>query len=397
MKTVLFIITGGIAAYKSLLTIRLLRQAGFEVLPVMTASAHEFVTPLSVAALAENPVRDQLFNLDEEAKMGHIELARAAALVLIAPATANFMAKIANGHADDLASTLVLATRSPLLFAPAMNVAMWENPATRQTLQTLQDRGATIIPPGEGAMACGEFGEGRLAEPEEIYKAVEAILGARPLKDKHILLSSGPTHEPIDPVRYIANRSSGKQGTAIAEALIDAGAKVTFVTGPAITPPPKGAQIIKVETAQQMQTALHQALPADVFISAAAVADWRVENSSDEKIKKTTGGLPELSFAQNPDILAEISNLKTNRPPLVIGFAAETQNVEEYASAKRKRKGCDWIIANDVSPQTGIMGGDENEIYLIKETGSEHWPRQSKTAAARSLVNAIIQHFESAQ
>ncbi len=393
MKTVLLIITGGIAAYKSLLTIRLLRNSGYEVLPVMTASAHEFVTPLSVAALAENPVRDALFDLDAEAKMGHIELARAADLVLVAPATANFIAKMTNGVADDLATTLLLATRSPIMIAPAMNVAMWEHQATQDNIATLKSRGVHVIDPDEGAMACGEFGEGRLPEPEVIFARAGALLSKGPLKGKTCIVTSGPTHEPIDPVRYIANRSSGKQGTAIAQALLDKGADVVFVTGPAITPPPNGAKVITIETAKEMQRAVEAALPADVFISAAAVADWHVENAGAEKIKKTVDGLPELNFAQNPDILATISKRKTDRPELVIGFAAETENVVEYAKDKREHKGCDWIVANDVSPKTGIMGGDDNEIILITENGTTAFSRQSKASAAQALVNAIIEHF----
>ncbi len=394
MKTVLFIITGGIAAYKALLTMRLLRKAGYEVLPVMTQSAHQFVTPLSVAAIAENPVRDALFNLDEEAKMGHIELARAADLVLVAPATANFLSKMAHGVADDLATTIALATRSPIMVAPAMNVAMWEHAATQENLATLQARGVQVIAPSEGAMACGEFGEGRLAEPEEIFARVENMLKDGPLKGKRVVMTSGPTHEPIDPVRYIANRSSGKQGTAIAQALVNAGAEVVFISGPAEAAAPQGVDLVKVETAQEMEAAVGEALPADVFISAAAVADWRVKNAGNQKLKKTVDGLPELEFAQNPDILAGVAQMKEGRPELVIGFAAETQNVVEYATAKRARKGCNWIVANDVSPESGVMGGDENEIYLIRDQGVEHWPRQSKAQAAESLVRAIIQYFE---
>ncbi len=393
MKTVLLIITGGIAAYKSLLLIRLLRKAGYRVLPVMTDAAHEFVTKLSVEALAENPVRDALFNLDDEAKMGHIELAREADLVLVAPASADFMAKMAHGLAGDMASTLVLATRSPIMLAPAMNVAMWENPATRSNVEILRARGVDVIEPDEGAMACGEFGAGRMPEPEAIFAHLDQKLNQTALKGRRVVVTSGGTHEPIDPVRYIANRSSGKQGAAIAQALIAQGAEVIFITGPQGARPAHGAQIVPIETAKDMEKAVQDALPADVFISAAAVADWHVENAGKEKIKKTVDGLPELQFAQNPDILANVSQGQ-NRPELVIGFAAETQNVVDYAQAKRARKGCDWIAANDVSASSGVMGGDENEIYLIRESGVEHWPRQSKSEAARKLVDEIIAYFE---
>ena len=387
MKTVLLIITGGIAAYKSLLLIRALRASGVRVVPVMTQSAAEFVTPLSVSALAENPVRTKLFDLEAEAKMGHIELSRSADLIVIAPATANFIAKIANGLADDLASTLVMAARAPIMIAPSMNVAMWESAATQDNMAKLSARGFLSIGPTEGDMACGEFGFGRFEEPEQIHEAIMAHLGEAPLAGKHIVVTSGPTHEPIDPVRYIANRSSGKQGTAIADALINFGANVTFITGPASAPRPDGANIVEVETAREMEAAVKSALPSDVFISAAAVADWHVEQSA-EKLKKTTSGLPTLNFSENPDILKAVCESK-DRPRLVIGFAAETQNVIEYATAKRARKGCDWILANDVSSKTGIMGGDHNAIHLISESGHESWPEQSKTMAAKMLAERI--------
>lgn len=392
MKTVLLIITGGIAAYKSLLLIRSLRASGVRVVPVMTESAAEFVTPLSVSALAENPVRSKLFDLEAEAKMGHIELSRSADLIVIAPATANFIAKIVNGLADDLASTLVIAARAPIMIAPSMNVAMWESEATKENMSKLGARGFLSIGPTEGDMACGEYGFGRFEEPEQIHAAIMSKLGAAPLAGKHIVVTSGPTHEPIDPVRYIANRSSGKQGTAIADALINLGAKVTFITGPATAPRPDGAQIIEVETARDMETAVKAAPPADVFISAAAVADWHVE-ASGEKLKKTTDGLPELNFSENPDILKSVCASK-ERPKLVIGFAAETQNVVEFASAKRERKGCDWILANDVSPETGIMGGDHNSIHLITKDDTESWPQQSKTMAAKMLAERITAEIE---
>ncbi len=380
-------ITGGIAAYKSLLLIRALRASGVRVVPVMTESASQFVTPLSVSALAENPVRSKLFDLEAEAKMGHIELSRSADLIVIAPATANFIAKIANGLADDLASTLVSAARAPIMIAPSMNVAMWENAATQENMSKLGERGFLSIGPTKGDMACGEYGFGRFEEPEQIHAAIMEQLGAAPLAGKHIVMTSGPTHEPIDPVRYIANRSSGKQGTAIANALINLGAKVTFITGPASAARPEGAHIVEVETARDMETAVNAALPSDVFISAAAVADWHVE-ACEEKLKKTTDGLPTLCLSENPDILKTVCASK-NRPKLVIGFAAETQNVVEFATAKRERKGCDWILANDVSPKTGIMGGDHNAIHLITENSHESWPEQSKTMAAKMLAERI--------
>ena len=389
-KRVLLIIGGGIAAYKSLLLIRLLRGAGISVTPVLTRAGEEFVTPLSVSALAGEKVHRALFDLTDEAEMGHIELSRSADLIVVAPATADLMAKMAGGRADDLASTLLLATDTPVLLAPAMNVRMWHHPATQRNLATLQGDGIGFVGPNEGDMACGEFGLGRMAEPEEIMAAITARLTDGPLKGRHIIVTSGPTHEPIDPVRYIANRSSGAQGAAVAASLRDLGARVTFVTGPASVLPPDGVQVVRVETARQMQAAVMAALPADGAVMAAAVADWRVTNAADHKMKKTAGGLPALEFAENPDILAELSKAK-NRPRLVVGFAAETQNVAEYAAQKRARKGCDWIVANDVSPQTGIMGGAENAVTLITDTGAEEWPRMSKFDVAARLAARIAQ------
>jgi phosphopantothenoylcysteine decarboxylase/phosphopantothenate--cysteine ligase len=387
-KRVLLIIGGGISAYKSLLLIRLLRGAGIAVTPVLTRAGEEFVTPLSVSALAGHKVHSALFDLGAEAEMGHIELSRSADLIVVAPATADLMAKMAGGRADDLASTLLLATDTPVLLAPAMNVRMWHHAATQRNLATLRGDGIHVVGPNSGDMACGEFGLGRMAEPEEIMAAITARLMDGPLTGRHIIVTSGPTHEPIDPVRYIANRSSGAQGSAIAAALRDLGANVTFVTGPASVPPPSGVQVTRVQTAQQMQAAVMAALPAAAAVMAAAVADWRVANATGQKMKKTTSGLPVLEFTENPDILAEVSR-HANRPALVVGFAAETQNLAEYAAQKRLRKGCDWIVANDVSPTTGIMGGSENAVTLITDAGAEEWPRMGKDQVAARLAARI--------
>jgi phosphopantothenoylcysteine decarboxylase/phosphopantothenate--cysteine ligase len=390
-KRILLIIGGGISAYKSLDLIRKLRERGAAVTPVLTGAATEFVTPLSVAALCGSKVYCELFDLTDEAEMGHIQLSRSADLVVVAPATADLMAKMGHGLANDLASTLLLATDTPVLVVPAMNVRMWDHAATQRNIATLADDGVAFVGPNEGDMACGEFGLGRMAEPLEIVAAVEAKLSDGPLKDKRVLITSGPTHEPIDPVRYIANRSSGAQGTALANALSALGADVVFVTGPADVAPPSGVEVIAVQTAQQMLEAVQTALPADVAIFAAAVADWRVEGASDRKLKKTKDGLPTLSFAENPDILAHVSQLKTGRPALVVGFAAETNDVEANATAKLKRKGCDWIVANDVSPETGIMGGSENDVAIISQTGVEEWPRMSKDMVSRKLAQKIAE------
>ncbi len=361
-KTILLIIGGGIAAYKSLDLIRQLRGQGAEVLTVLTRAGAEFVTPLSVSALAGTRVFQDLFDLTDEAEMGHIKLSRRADLLVVAPATADLMAKMAGGHANDLATTLLLATDTPVLLAPAMNVRMWHHPATQRNIATLQGDGITIVGPNAGDMACGEQGLGRMAEPAEILAAITAYLQPKaaqssPLAGRHVIVTSGPTHEPIDPVRYIANRSSGAQGAAIAAALRDLGARVSFVTGPASVPAPQGVDVMPVETAQQMLAAVQAALPADAAVMAAAVADWRVANAGAQKIKKeASGALPNLEFAENPDILAWVSHA-ANRPHLVVGFAAETQDVIAQATAKRARKGCDWIVANDVSPNSGVMGG----------------------------------------
>ncbi|QDI74712.1 MULTISPECIES: bifunctional phosphopantothenoylcysteine decarboxylase/phosphopantothenate--cysteine ligase CoaBC [Leisingera] len=388
-KHILLIIGGGIAAYKSLELIRRLQDQGARVTPVLTKSGAEFVTPLSVSALAGTPVHQELFDLTAEAEMGHIQLSRSADLLVVAPATADLMAKMAQGHANDLASTLLLATDTPVLLAPAMNVRMWEHPATRRNLEILKGDGVSLVGPNEGSMACGEFGPGRMAEPEEILSAIAAKLSDGPLKGKRILVTSGPTHEPIDPVRYIANHSSGAQGAAVARALRDLGAEVVFITGPAAVRPPEGVQVVPVESAREMAAAVQAALPADAGVFAAAVADWRVASASDRKLKKSKDGLPVLEFAENPDILKTVSQMSEGRPGLVVGFAAETNDVVENASAKRKRKGCDWIVANDVSPATGIMGGSENAVILISDGGAEEWPRMAKDEVARKLAERI--------
>lgn len=388
-KRILLIIGGGIAAYKSLDLIRRLSERGATVTPVLTRGGEQFVTPLSVSALAGSKVYRDLFDLTDEAEMGHIQLSRSADLVLVAPATADLMAKIAQGLAGDLASTLLLATDTPVILAPAMNVRMWEHSATQRNRATLAADGIGFVGPDDGSMACGEFGPGRMAEPMAIVAATEAHFAAGPLAGKRIIVTSGPTHEPIDPVRYIANRSSGAQGTALASALRDLGAEVIFVTGPASVAAPDGVTVVPVETALQMKDAVMAALPADAAVFAAAVADWRVASASDRKLKKTRDGMPALEFAENPDILATVSRLDNGRPPLVVGFAAETDDVVAHATAKRLRKGCDWIVANDVSPATGIMGGTENAVTLITENGAEDWPRMSKADVSEKIAARI--------
>ena len=389
-KNILLIISGGIAAFKSLDLIRRMRERGASVTPVMTQAASEFVTPLSVSALAGVQVYQDLFDLTAESDMGHIQLSRSADLIVVAPASADLLAKMANGLANDLASTLLLATDTPVLIAPAMNVRMWDHPATQRNLAQLVADGVHIVGPNPGDMACGEYGPGRMSEPLEIIDAIAAHFAPRPLDGHKVLVTSGPTHEPIDPVRYIANRSSGAQGTAIAAALRDLGADVRFVTGPADVPPPNGVHVIQVESAQDMFDAVKANLDVSCAIFAAAVADWRVENASGSKIKKQNGALPELSLTENPDILAHVAQLGTDaRPPLVIGFAAETDDVIENATAKRARKGCDWIVANDVSPETGIMGGSENQAILVTEQGADQWPRLSKGEVAAKLAERI--------
>ena len=389
-KRILLIIGGGIAAYKALDLIRRLREQGAAVTPVLTRAGEEFVTPLSVSALAAQKVYRDLFDLTDEAEMGHIELSRAADLVVVAPATADLMAKMAGGLANDLASTLLLATDKRVMIAPSMNVRMWDHPATQRNFAQLQADGVMVVGPGEGPMACGEFGPGRMAEVPDIVAAIGAALGDGPLKGRHVLVTSGPTHEPIDPVRYIANRSSGAQGAALAAALRDLGARVSFITGPASVPAPAGVDVVAVETAQQMADAVAAALPADAAVFAAAVADWRVANAAGQKMKKDgTGKPPALEFAENPDILARVAQMGDGRPRLVVGFAAETEHVADHATVKRARKGCDWIVANDVSPETGIMGGAENAVTLITGQGAESWPRLPKAEVARRLALRI--------
>ncbi len=390
---ILLIVSGGIAAYKSLELVRLLTKAGYGVTAVLTRGGAQFVTPLSLQALTGGKVYEDLFSLTDESEMGHIELSRAADLVVVAPATADLLAKMAAGLADDLASTLLLATDKRVLVAPAMNVRMWQHAATAANMTLLAARGVLVVPPDEGPMACGEYGPGRLAEPPAIFTAIEAALGAGgPLMGKHAIVTSGPTHEPIDPVRYIANRSSGKQGHAIATALASLGARVTLVTGPVALPDPPGVATVHVETAAQMLEAVEAALPAEIAVCAAAVGDWQVQAAA-HKLKKTeSGSTPTLHLAENPDILARLSAPGPNRPRLVVGFAAETQNLQAHAQAKRARKQCDWIVANNVGG-TGIMGGDSNEILLLTEAGAEAWPLMDKRALAGKLAERIGQVF----
>ena len=392
-KKVLLVIGGGIAAFKCLELIRRLRESGASVSAVMTEAAKEFVTPLSVSVLAGVEARSSLFEHGEEAKIGHIELSRSADIVVVAPATADLMAKMAGGHADDLASTVLLATDKPVLLAPAMNVRMWEHASTRRNLSILREDGIQFIGPVDGDMACGEFGPGRMSEPEEIHSAILRQFEKGPLAGRHAVITSGTTWEPIDPIRYIANRSSGRQGAAIAEALAAKGAKVTYVSGPSSVEHPKGATTIFVETAMEMREAVHAALPADLAVFVAAVADWRVRRPSPSKIKKDWKTVPSLEFDENPDILAEISKLRAKRPSLIVGFAAETENVIRNAESKRKRKGCDWILANDVSAGTNVMGGTWNQVELISDSVTERWPLMSKKNLAEKLVSRIAEHF----
>jgi len=390
-KRVLLIVSGGIAAYKALELIRLLRGSGCGVTCVLTDAGKHFVTPLSLQALSESKVYVDLFSLTDESEMGHIQLSRSADLVVVAPASADILAKMAAGLADDLASTLLLATDKPVLVAPAMNVRMWQHAATVANMVLLATRGIHVVGPDEGAMACNEYGPGRLAEPPAILAAIEALLvPARPLAGRHALVTSGPTHEPIDPVRYIANRSSGRQGHAIAASLAELGARVTLVSGPVSMPDPAGVAVKRVESAGQMLDACQAALPADVAVFAAAVADWHVAHASTGKIKKVPGAAPPmLEMVANPDILATIAAPGRGRPRLVIGFAAETDDLMKNAQAKRARKNADWIVANDVSPETGIMGGEENVVHLITAEGVENWPRLAKQEVARRLASRI--------
>ncbi|HQT62317.1 MAG TPA: bifunctional phosphopantothenoylcysteine decarboxylase/phosphopantothenate--cysteine ligase CoaBC [Acidiphilium sp.] len=392
-RLVLIVIGGGIAAYKALELIRLIRKEGGAVRAVITAGGEKFVTPLSVQALCEDRVHTELFSLTGESEMGHIQLSRSADLVVVAPASADLLAKMAAGMADDLATTLLLATDKEVLVAPAMNVRMWTHPATVANLETLLRRGVSVVGPEEGPMACGEFGPGRLAEPAAILEAIVARFdGEQTLAGRHVVVTSGPTHEPIDPVRYIANRSSGKQGHAIAAALARRGARVTLVSGPVALADPAGVAVVRVETALEMRAAVLAALPADAAVFCAAVADWRVE-AQGRKIKKT-GAPPALTLVENPDILAEVSRLAGHRPRLVVGFAAETGDLIAQATAKRARKGCDWIVANDVGAGTDIMGGAENEVVLITGEGAEPWPRAGKDAVADRLAERISGIFQ---
>ncbi|MCY0093142.1 bifunctional phosphopantothenoylcysteine decarboxylase/phosphopantothenate--cysteine ligase CoaBC [Hoeflea ulvae] len=395
-KRILLIISGGIAAYKSLDLIRRLRERGAQVRPLMTSAAQEFVTPLAVGALAADHVYTDLFSREDEQDVGHIRLARDCDLICIAPATADLMARMANGLANDLASTVLLATNRPVLAAPAMNPAMWAHKATRRNVETLRRDGTTFIGPMAGEMAeSNEAGEGRMAEPLQIVAAIETLLDdtPKPLAGKRAIVTSGPTHEPIDPVRYIANRSSGKQGHAIAASLARLGAEVTLVSGPVTIPDPAGVTVIRVESAADMLEAVTSALPADIAVFVAAVADWRVAAASGEKIKKQPGeGPAPLELTENPDILKTIGHHE-NRPKLVVGFAAETSDVISSAQAKLARKGADFIVANDVSPATGIMGGDRNRVRIVSSDGVEDWPDLSKAEVADRLAARIAEAF----
>ena len=393
-KTVLLIITGGIAAYKSLALVRKLKEKGVKIIPVITKAAENFVTPMAVSALAQEKVYKELFDLTDEAEMGHIELSRSSDLIVVAPASADFIAKTATGQANDLASTLILATNTKVLMAPAMNVRMWENPLTQKNIKTLLNNGVKFVGPDEGEMACGEFGFGRMAETGEILKEIEANFRDKKLKGRHFLVTSGPTIEPIDPVRFIGNRSSGFQGGAIANELIESGAKVTFITGPVDLDPPHDSNIIRVETADEMYDAVHLSLPADAAVFTAAVADWKIKRTKQHKLKKQNGKLPTFDLKENKDILASVSKLKKNRPKIVMGFAAETDNILENAQSKLIKKGCDFIVANDVSLGTQTMGGSENTAIILSKDNVEKLPKMSKRALAKILVEKISQSFE---
>ncbi len=400
-KRILLVIGGGIAAYKCLDLIRRAQERGASVTCVTTRASEEFVTPLTLSSLSGQKVYRDLFDLTEEAEMGHIQLSRAADLVVVAPATADLMAKMAGGLANDLASTLLMATDKRVLIAPAMNVRMWEHPATQRNLATLAGDGVLTVGPNSGEMACGEYGPGRMAEPAEILMAIEETLGEAPegpLSGKRFVVTSGPTHEPIDPVRYIANRSSGKQGAAIASALAAMGGEVTLVTGPTVEPDPTGANVVHVETAIEMRDAVQSALPADAAVFAAAVADWRSAEAATSKIKKDGDAPAPLALVENPDILKTVASLPPGeRPALVVGFAAETNDIARHATEKRARKGCDWILANDVSQSSsvpgGVMGGSENAVSLITAEGAEDWPRMKKSEVASRLARRIAEHL----
>ncbi len=391
-KRILLIIGGGVAAYKSLDLARRLMERGASVRGVLTPAGQQFITPMSVASLTGDECYTELFSLKDEAEMGHIRLSREADLVVVAPATADLMAKMANGLANDLASTILLATDKQVLVAPAMNAEMWAHKATQRNIETLKRDGILMVGPGDGMLACGEVGPGRLAEVPDMVAAIEGFFAgeARPLSGKKIVLTAGPTHEPIDPVRYIANRSSGKQGYALAGALAELGADVTLVSGPVNLETPAGVNRVDVETAVEMEAAVKSALPADSAVCVAAVADWRMRSGcNDEKLKKSKDGIPALDLTENPDILKGLSAMEEGRPSLVVGFAAETETVIEHATAKRARKGCDMIVANDVSAATGIMGGDDNQVHIISDKGVESWPSMSKDDVAKALAKTI--------
>jgi len=396
-KRILLVIAGGIAAYKSLDLIRRLRERGASVRCILTKGGAEFVTPLAVAALSEEKVYQHLFSLTDESEMGHIRLSREADLVLVAPATADIMARMAAGICDDLATTALLATDKPVMLAPSMNVMMWGHLATQANLATLEKRGVLRVGPGSGDLACGEVGSGRLAEVMDIVRAVESFFdasaGPRPLSGRRAIVTSGPTWEAIDPVRYIANRSSGKQGHAIAAALAKLGAETVLVSGPSREPDPQGVRVIHIESAREMRDACFTALPADIAVCAAAVADWRPAEAAGQKMKKNGDAPAPLTLTENPDILASLSQAENRRPRLVVGFAAETENVVAYAQAKRARKGCDWILANDVAPGTGTFGGASNTIHLITAEAVEDWPTMSKEAVAGRLAERIAAAF----
>jgi phosphopantothenoylcysteine decarboxylase/phosphopantothenate--cysteine ligase len=394
-KRILLIVAGGIAAFKVHELIRLLRKQGAAVRCVLTDNGAKFVTPLSLQALTEDKVYSDMFSLTDESEMGHIQLSRDADLLVVAPATANMLARMAGGLADDLASTVLLATDKPVLVAPAMNVRMWSHAATQANLETLKQRGVRFVGPNDGAMACNEFGAGRMSEPEEIVAAIASLLTTeKPLAGKRALVTSGPTREAIDPVRYISNHSSGKQGHAIAAALAQLGAEVTLVSGPVTVPDPLGVTVVKIESADQMLAACVAAGKVDVAVFAAAVADWKMARAANAKLKKKPGAAPPaLELTLNPDILATISKPGPKRPALVVGFAAETENLVANAIEKRTRKGCDWIVANDVSPATGTFGGERNTVHLISAEGVQDWPTLSKERVAMQLAGAIALHL----
>jgi phosphopantothenoylcysteine decarboxylase / phosphopantothenate---cysteine ligase len=396
LKRVLLIVGGGISAYKTPELVRALEKRGIGCRAILTQAGSQFVTPLTLASLTKDDVHQELFNLTQEAKMGHIELSRSADLVLVAPATADLIGKVANGLANDLASTALLATDKPVLMAPAMNVRMWEHPAVQRNLATLREDGVHFIGPDSGAMACGEYGLGRMAEPDAIAAAVEAYWrkasADKPLKGKRAIVTAGPTLEALDPIRFLSNRSSGKQGYAIAQALAEAGAEVTLVSGPTALNDVPGITMARVESARDMLAACQAALPADIFVAVAAVADWRPEAKADVKLKlKGDAKAPAMNLVENPDILATIAQAGSNRPNLVIGFAAETHDVLAYATAKRAKKGCDWVVANDVSGN--VMGGERNQIMLVTADGQQSWPEAPKGQIAERLVAAIATHF----